>query len=175
MSTDSKAPVTDGVLEKTDDGRDLIRFERRLAHPVESVWAALTEPDELIRWWGEAEVEPVEGGRYTLRWLNTDEEGNTTTLNAVITKLDPQRLLELTGDWGGETTVLRWELRPEADGTLLTFENVLDLPEGFGTKTAAGWHWHLDALVEALDGRSADLATNPGWERLHEQYAAKYS
>ena len=33
----------DGTLE-TRDGRHVLRYERRLAHPVERVWAALTQP-----------------------------------------------------------------------------------------------------------------------------------
>ena len=35
----------DGTLERTDDGRYLVSFERRLTHPVERVWDALTRPD----------------------------------------------------------------------------------------------------------------------------------
>src|SRR5215212_2475411 len=34
----------------TDDGRPAVRFERRLAHPVEHVWRRLTEPEELRHW-----------------------------------------------------------------------------------------------------------------------------
>lgn len=66
MSTDSRTAVADGVLETRDDGKHVVRFERHLAHPIERVWAALTEPDELVGWWGEAEVELVEGGQFTI-------------------------------------------------------------------------------------------------------------
>ena len=66
----------DGTVERTDDGRYVISFERRLAHPVDSVWDALTRPDRLIAWWGDADVELAEGGRFDVRWLNTDDEGN---------------------------------------------------------------------------------------------------
>src|SRR5919112_1938209 len=72
------AAANDGTLEKLDDGRSRIRFERRLAHPVDRVWTALTDPDEMRKWWAAAdELELREGGRFTIRLLNTDEEGNS--------------------------------------------------------------------------------------------------
>ena len=38
----------------------------------------------------------------------------------------------------------------------------------------AGWHYHLDALARALDGGDTELVElpNPGWQRIHEAYAA---
>jgi uncharacterized protein YndB with AHSA1/START domain len=41
--------MTDGTLE-TIDGRPALRFDRTLAHSVERVWRAITEPTELERW-----------------------------------------------------------------------------------------------------------------------------
>ena len=35
---------------ETVDNRPALRFERRLAHPIDKVWRAVTEPDELGRW-----------------------------------------------------------------------------------------------------------------------------
>jgi uncharacterized protein YndB with AHSA1/START domain len=160
----------DGVLTTRDDGKSVLSFERRLAHPVERVWEALTRPEELIRWWGEADVELAEGGRFAMRWLNTDDEGNRAVMEATITRLEPPRLLELDGDIHG---VLLWTLRPDGDGTVLTFSSTLDLPEEFRTKAPAGWHFHLDALAAALDGRATDLVTVEGWEPIHERYVAK--
>lgn len=36
---------------RTVDGRPVLRIERRLQHPPERVWRALTEPAELSRWY----------------------------------------------------------------------------------------------------------------------------
>lgn len=36
-----------------------LRFERRLAHPIEKVWAAPTEPRRLSEWLAESEIEPA--------------------------------------------------------------------------------------------------------------------
>jgi uncharacterized protein YndB with AHSA1/START domain len=75
------AATTDGTLE-TRDGVHALRFERHLAHPIEKVWAALTEPDRMAEWLAAAEVDLVEGGRVRLTWLNTDESGQTAVMNA---------------------------------------------------------------------------------------------
>jgi uncharacterized protein YndB with AHSA1/START domain len=171
MIAETTANLADGVLEARD-GRQVVRFQRRLAHPIERVWAALTDPAELIGWLGDAEVELVEGGNFTVCWLNADEQGNRAVYHGTIARLEPPRLLEVSGDIHG---VLRWELRPEAGGTLLSFSSTLELPEHFRTRVLAGWHYHLEALADALDGQPADLASlsNGRWSRIHEGYLAR--
>jgi uncharacterized protein YndB with AHSA1/START domain len=136
--------VRDGVLERLPDGRRRLRFERVLSHPVERVWAALTQPGELGGWWGDAELDLREGGEFVMRWRNTDPEGNHPVMHATITALDPPSLLELSGDLHG---VLRWELSPSGpDATLLRFSSTLEIPtttlrarSPAGTGTSTRW------------------------------------
>jgi uncharacterized protein YndB with AHSA1/START domain len=160
----------DGTLETHDDGRATVRFERRIGHPVERVWSAITDPKEMIGWWGAAEVDLREGGRFDVRWLNTDEQGNAAHMHATIAELDPPRLLELDGDIHG---VLRFELEPDGDSTVLRFSSTLELPDEFRTKVLAGWHTHLNALATVLDGGSVDLVNIAGgeWKEIHAAYA----
>jgi uncharacterized protein YndB with AHSA1/START domain len=166
--------AADGTLETLDDGRSRIRFERRLSHPVERVWAALTEPDEMRRWWAAAdELELRQGGRFTIRWLNTDEEGNTAIARGTVSAVDPPHLLELDSDIHG---VMRWELRSQGEATALTFTSTLQLPEEYRDKVLAGWHAHLDFLEDALDGRPIedwDEWPIEVWQEHHDRYAAK--
>jgi uncharacterized protein YndB with AHSA1/START domain len=179
----TETTTADGVVTKDDRGRDVIRFERRLSHPIEKVWAALTERSELIKWWGDATLELVEGGEFTLRWLNTDDEGNAVAMNSTISDLDPPRLLETTGLWGArkegklvdETeAVLRWELEADGDETVLRFTNTLRLADKERTMVPAGWHYHLDALATALAGGTVDIADPwEAWEPIHEAYLAQ--
>ena len=161
--------MSTGSLEQQADGSATIRFVRRLDHPVEKVWGAITEPAEMRRWWGVGTVDLREGGTFEVRWLNTDDEGNRSEMHATITRLEPPWLLETDGDMHG---VLRWELERDGDGTVLTFSSTLELPEEFRTKVLAGWHWHLDALAGALDGGTADLVDLPGWDTVHDRYVA---
>jgi uncharacterized protein YndB with AHSA1/START domain len=167
----SSETIADGVLKTRDDGTAVIRFERHLAHPVERVWAALTDPTQMVKWWGVGDVDLVAGGRFTVTWQNTDDDGNRAVMEARITRLEPLRLLETTGGPHGD---LRWELRPEGDGTVLTFISTLALPERLRTMHAAGWHWHLDALATILDGGEVDPVNVTGWEPIHERYVKRY-
>ena len=155
-----------GTVAPVDDGWEL-RFERRYPHPVEDVWAAITDPARTEAWWGRLEeVELRAGGPYVMSWLN---EGGPT-MTARITDVDPPRLLVMEGDIHGR---LRFELAPDGDGTRLTFTStVAEPPEGehdgvrIGWPEAlAGWHWHLDALA----GADVDMAD---WEELRATYAA---
>ncbi len=66
------------------------RFERRLPHPPETVWEALTEPADLAAWCPQN--------------LNAKER--------VVHEYDPPRVLEVS--IGNES--LRWELSPTQEG-----------------------------------------------------------
>src|SRR4051794_36404325 len=68
--------MRDGTLQRRD-GEHVLRFERRLSHPIDRVWAALTQPAGLVGWLAEADVDLREGGRIELRWLNHDDAGNS--------------------------------------------------------------------------------------------------
>ena len=140
---------------------------------MEHVWAALTEPQELVGWLAEAEVDLRPGGRVVLRWLNSDDEGNQAVMHATITELDPPRLIEYEGDIHG---TLRWELSPAGDGCVLRFSSTLEAPDDVLPLVLAGWHIHLEHLAEALDGRPVDWERwneehRPQWQRHHDRYA----
>ena len=90
-----------GTLE-TIDGRPALRFERRLAHPVDRVWRAITEPDELEAWFvARPEWKPEVG-----------ETFNAMEQDGEITDVEPPNLL--AWNWGDE--LFRFELSPDGDG-----------------------------------------------------------
>ena len=119
MSPTSNRNAADGTLEHRD-GTYILRYERHLRHPLDRVWAALTEPEQIGAWLAEADLDLVAGGAVELRWLNAEDDGDryAAVARGHVTALDPPHLLELDTDVHG---VLRWELREEADGTGLTF------------------------------------------------------
>jgi len=144
----------DGTLE-TRDGRHVLRYERRLAHPLERVWAALTQPSELRGWLADADLELVEGGRVQLRWLNTDDEGNAAVADGTVTALDPPRLVEFATEphgvlrasyiyWSsfadnGQLVRGRW-VHPVTGGSLAFagargLISMLDAQVGYGVRT----------------------------------------
>jgi uncharacterized protein YndB with AHSA1/START domain len=159
-----------GTHTKLEDGRHQIRFERRLSHPIDRVWAAITEPDQIEAWLARAELEPREGGRVRLEWLNTGDD--EVIARGAVTAIDPPRRLELDTDAHG---VLTWELEPDGDATDLTLTVVLAMPDEHVTKNIAGWHVHLDFLTDWLDDHTrVDWPHWPRerWDAIHEVYAA---
>jgi uncharacterized protein YndB with AHSA1/START domain len=144
---------SDGTESPGPAGSRRLRFERRLPHPVERVWAALTDPGELAGWLADAELDLRVGGAVGLRWLDTDDEGHRAVARGTISALEPARVLEYETDPDGR---LRWELLAEGDGCLLTFEAEAAVPEGRRADRLAGWHVRLDGLAAALAGTSVD-------------------
>jgi len=146
----------------TVDDRPAVRFERRFAHPVDTVWRAVTEPDELRQWFpARVEVDLREGGRMRF----TMEEGDA---DGAVTALDPPRLFAF--DWGAEH--LRLELEPDGDGCLLRFTHALSSREQ-ASRDAAGWHVCLDQLERHVDGGEGDAPgaePTPEWRGLYEEY-----
>src|SRR5919108_4771160 len=102
---DGGRPMTDGTIETRPDGTYVLRYERRLRHPIERVWAAITEPDRIEAWLARAELDLTEGGRVHLEWLNTDEDGNRAVADGRVTRLDPPRVIEYDIDIHG---LMRW-------------------------------------------------------------------
>lgn len=125
-----------GTLEYVD-GRPALRFERRLAYSVERVWRAITEPEELRRWYPGVprwELEP--GAAFT---------NETGAGEGRITEVDAPHLLAYS--WGDER--FRFELRP--DGCILVFTHVFD-DRALGAQHAAGWEAYLNRLDSHLAG-----------------------
>ncbi|WP_067126855.1 SRPBCC domain-containing protein [Microtetraspora malaysiensis] len=161
-----------GSVSTTGDTCTL-RFERRLPHPVERVWRAISEPKHLIEWLAEAEVEHHLGGQVTLRWLGTDEHGsqNAPVVHGLISAYKPPHILQIDTDAHG---ALRWELEGDGSGCLLLFSATGDYGDE-APKVLAFWHAHLDFLADSLEGRRIDWPRWPRarWEALLGYYRSR--
>ena len=94
----------------------VVRRRVVLAAPVQAVWRALTDPDELEAWWGEGStLDAVPGG------LGCFHEDGAATKVGVVVEVREGRLLRL--DWSDED--------PESDepATRVTIE-LVPCPEG---------------------------------------------
>jgi uncharacterized protein YndB with AHSA1/START domain len=150
---------------ETIDGKPAVRFERRYPHPVERVWRAVTEPEELAHWFpSSVEVDLREGGRMSFTFPDADMEPTGGT----VTELDPPHRFAFL--WGDEQ--LRIELEPDGEGCLMRFTHVLSTREA-AARDGAGWHVCLDRLETRLSGGAAEA---PGsgvtgeWRELYEEY-----
>jgi uncharacterized protein YndB with AHSA1/START domain len=130
-----------GILDRAD-GRFVLRYQRRLAHPPEKVWRALIEPGQLAMWFPAAiEGERKQGAR--LRFVFEGEPG--PPLEGEVLVFDPPRRLEYS--WG--TDLLRFELVPDGAGCVLHFSTTFD-ERANAARDGAGWHACLDALDHSI-------------------------
>lgn len=132
--------------QRLTDGRVAIRFERTLRHPREQVWAAITELDQLRRWF----VDILDYDRSALSFQPgaalTYVAGGEVVGRGTVTGFDPPALLEFT--WDAE--VLRWELAEQDPGCRLIFTNIVDSQET-ADAVREGWSNGLDRIAAVLE------------------------
>ena len=118
----------------------------RWPHPPEKVWRALTEPEHLAAWF----PSDIEGDREVgakLRFVFRNGEGPPSDGEMLV--YDPPTTLEFRWERG----ILRFDLRPEGEGCVLTFVDTFD-ELGKASRDGAGWHACLDVLADHLAGRA---------------------
>lgn len=150
------------------DGRTQLRMERSLAHPIEKVWGALTEPADLAAWFPAAvELDLRLDGPISFTFPEGEDDFQEDPDNSgVIRAYDPPRLLEYT--WGVE--VLRWELSPADGGCLLVLTATYDDRPGSASFTS-GWTLCFDALDRVLGGAAVP---EKDYAELHEHFVKVY-
>ncbi len=151
---------TIGTLRRDRKGR-AVRYERRYDATPEEVWAALTEPDQVPNWFAQMTIEPRAGGRVTFEWATGETEAG------VVRAFDPPKTFEYTWEDG---SVIRFDLRPDGDGTLLVLDHRGLTPEQ-AVDVGPGWHVHLDALEALLAGSPQ---TAPEWNARAESLKPAY-
>ena len=152
-----------------------ITFERRIRHPIQVVWEALTESEHLARWYmTRARLDARPGG--SIDYWSGPAQYHVT--GKILTWLPP-RVFE--HEWNveprkelpkGEKSIVRWELTPDDDGTILRIAHKrLTRPTAIGF--TSGIHAFLDRLEDELDDvplvdwrtRVDEVRANyPGWE-----------
>jgi uncharacterized protein YndB with AHSA1/START domain len=149
-----------------EDNRCTMRFERQLAQPIERVWAALIEPEELKAWFYPFEGTLGAGETVVIPW---DDDGG---LVSTIVEFDPPKVFAWTWHKPGEPeSIVRWELSSESTGTRFVLTHALTaLSANEPTDTLAGWQEHIDTLVDHLAGNTRAWS-NEAWRALKDRYA----
>ncbi len=142
-----------GTVTVEGDQATLV-FERHLRHPIDAVWESITASEHLARWYmAEASIEPRAGGRIEF-WVGPTRFHFTGR----VLVWDPPRVFEHERDIEprkevplGEHSVIRWELAPDGEGTILRLTH-----RRVARQTAVGvapaTHALLDRLENLLDG-----------------------
>ncbi len=147
------------VLKKVEQGY-IARFERRLTHSDEKVWAFLTENEKLAQWFAELRVDDLrEGGVIKFDMHDGTFEEMT------ITELKMYSVLEYT--WGEDS--VRFELYPDPEGCLLVLNERINRLTDHTPRDLAGWHVCLDVIQGLLDGRTLESRKDE-WNKWYEKY-----
>jgi uncharacterized protein YndB with AHSA1/START domain len=122
--------------------QDTVVAEIHIAAPAERVFAAITDPAQLIQWWGQRELyrgtkwmtDLQPGGKWRCEGVGAD--GAPFHVSGEYVEVDPPRLVVHT--WiasymGDLTTTVRWELKPENGGTRVIIRH-----SGFASNPEAG-------------------------------------
>lgn len=158
--------MTDRGTYLEHDGRPAVRFVRRYDLPVERLWAAITEPDDLKAWFpSSVQLEPRVGGTISF----TGDPYAEDTTGTVLVYEPPHRLAYT---WGEDE--LHFEIASTDDGCTLTLIDVLDEKQA-AARNAAGWDDCLVALDALLDGAPADGphgGSMEAWKQKYQDYVA---
>jgi uncharacterized protein YndB with AHSA1/START domain len=148
-----------------------ITFLRRIAHPPEDVWSAITDPDQLQSWYMTRAT--IAGGKDgSIDFVSGPAQYHVT---GRILSWDPPYLFE--HEWkvepspglpSGEESVVRWELAREGYETLITLTH-RRLTRRTATGFAPGIHVFLERLVAQLDG-----GPMPDWRSRVEEVRRYY-
>src|SRR6187402_1540525 len=131
-----------------------VTIVRRIKASPARVWAAITEPELMMQWWGpdagptlraEADVRP--GGRFSIvfRLLNGDEHNPTGVYREVIFA----KKLVFTWEWPEmpeRESLVTFRLEPFEGGTQLTLTHERLPDEPARQSHEAGWNGLLDKL-----------------------------
>jgi uncharacterized protein YndB with AHSA1/START domain len=131
-----------------------IEIIKRIDAPTERVFRALTDPDELTRWFASsAESDPRTGGDYVLRFEFEDESRNHTYAGQYEEVASNERVRYPWNGQFGDTTV-EFVLQSADGGTELTLNHSgwTDAAEESRQMHEQGWGFFLDNLERYLTG-----------------------
>lgn len=140
------------------DALPSVTIVRRIKASPAKVWAAITQPAQMLQWWGpdagptlsvEADVRP--GGRFSIvfRLLSGDEHNPTGVYQQVV----PEQKLVFTWEWADapeRESQVTFLLAPFDGGCELTLIHAQLPDEEARVSHRAGWEGLLDKLPAFL-------------------------
>ena len=153
-----------GQLERVG-GLSVVHYVRRLSHPPEKVWRALTEPQELAGWFPttiEGELAVGAPLQFAFREMEIEPMGGE------MLAFEPPSLLELR--WGED--ILRFALEPDGIGSILRL-TVTMVEHGKAARDATGWHICLEQLSYVTNGATPPWKESDRWREVNRGYVER--
>jgi uncharacterized protein YndB with AHSA1/START domain len=135
--------------------RPSLSFKRRLNAPPEKVYAAWTDPEKIIRWFGRtdakpnsfrAEIDARVGGRFRISFSTEDEYYE---VSGVYREVVPNQRLVFSWAWHStpeRQSLVTVSLKADGDGTLLTLHHEQLFDQAARDGHERGWIGALDKL-----------------------------
>ena len=152
-------------LGTLDPAGPTLRFERLYAHPIDKVWAAISDPSHQAVWFPQQILGERRAGA-KLRFVTSVDPDDG--FDGEMVAYDPPHLIEMR--WG--QSQLRIELHAHGEHTRLVLIEVLD-DIGGGARNGAGWHECLDRLAAVIDD-TTPLRWGRRWHQTHPAYVAAF-
>ncbi len=152
------------------DGEGVVRVADRLDTGIDDLWAALTDPDRLVHWFGEVDGELSVGGEFRVRIaLSGERRGKVEACeppgHLLVTMHDPDRR-----PGQPEQTVIEAHLTAEGAQTRLVWEE-RGLPVNLLPAYGTGVQIHVEHLADYVNGRELRDA-EARWSELFPAYEA---
>jgi uncharacterized protein YndB with AHSA1/START domain len=143
------------------DQRPSLTITRRLRASPQKVYAAWTNPENLVQWFALTQAKPGSmqadldvrvGGRYRISFTN-DKNDEYFEVGGLYREVVPNERLVFTWAWHStpeRESLVSIQLKPDAAGTLMVFQH-----EQFGDETARdnherGWNTFFDVLEKVV-------------------------
>jgi uncharacterized protein YndB with AHSA1/START domain len=146
---------------------DTIQFKRLLPCSIEQVWSYLVESDKRAKWLASGNTELKIGGAVELSFRNTElselpdqppaeqykDMPETVSFIGKVTHCSLPSRLSFTWPGEGEDSEVTFELEQSGDQVLLTVTHTRINKRDDLLSASAGWHTHLDILVDVVNGQ----------------------
>ena len=131
-----------------------LTLKRRLNAPADKVYAAWTDPQKIVQWFGpdggavtKAETDVRTGGRYTIVFHTQD--GEEHYVSGVYREVVPNEKLVFTWAWRStpeRESLVTVSVRPDGTGSLLTLLHEKFFDEAARDRHEFGWTGSLVKL-----------------------------
>jgi uncharacterized protein YndB with AHSA1/START domain len=138
-----------------------VSYEELLPHPIEAVWAALTDPESISDWlMATSGFWPDAGCRFRMK---TRRLSTTGWVDAEVIEIDPpQRMVwSWSANDGNPPSTVTFQLFGDPGGTRLRLRHVGEIDPTIGRILGEGWPGRITALAQTLDRGFSDEADAP--------------
>jgi uncharacterized protein YndB with AHSA1/START domain len=136
-----------------------LTIKRRLNASPAKVFAAWTKPEELMKWMGPAQIDSVKaetdlriGGSYHIQMRTAG--GDEHNVSGDYREIVPNERLVFTWAWRStpeRVSLVTVQLKPDGDGTLMTFLHEQFFDEDARDRHNQGWTGAFDKLEKYLN------------------------